>query len=88
MALTFISLVCFFALYGAFAWLQKPTDSAFVRELLTLRRPQLRMTGVHPHILLWHTYSWFRWGLVAAIPFILLDYLRRTQPISPKTPGS
>lgn len=87
MGLTFISLVCFFALYGVLAWFQKPTDSSFVRELLTLRRPQLRMSGVHSHILLWHTYSWFRWGLVAAIPFTLLDYLRRTQPISPQNSG-
>jgi hypothetical protein len=87
MGLTFISLVCFLVLYGVLAWLQKPVDSSFTYELLTLRRPQLQITGVHPNVLLWHTYSWLRWGLAAAVPFTLFDYLQRTQRISHQNLG-
>lgn len=82
MTITFISIGSFLALYGLFAWLQRPIDSSFVREWFRLRRPPLQVVNVHPNLLLWHSYSWFRWGLAAAIPFTVLDYLRRTNQLS------
>lgn len=82
MTITLISLGCFLVLYCFITGLQQPVDSSFVREFFTLRRPQRWNERLHPDIFLWHTYTWFRWGLAAAIPFTLLDYLRRTDRVS------
>lgn len=86
MAIACISFSCFLVLYSVLAWLQRPSDSSFAREFFTLRRPPLQITGVHPDILLWHSYSWLRWGLAAAMPFTVLDYLKRTNPLSSQNP--
>lgn len=87
MTISFLSFGCFLVLYCIFVGLQRPVGSSFTDEFFRLRRLPLQIENVYLHIFLWHTYSWLRWGLAAAMPFTVLDYLGRTKQLNNQNIG-
>ncbi len=62
-------------LYTGISWLQRPENISIYRELVTFRRPHLRMKGHSRQAIFWQGLTYFRWGLLAIAGYLSLEAL-------------